>query len=423
MHLLCLTHLFHPAQGGTETALLELARQLVHKGWLVTVLTSNQVRLEEFFKPQANPGLPSEEEVDGIRVIRLRLSGWQRIVLAKLGALCLRSRTPAGQALWFMAHVPHLPAMIARAEKLRPDIIYAVPFPAATLYYAWQAARRLGRPWVIQPHIHEAQMNASLLAILDWLFPKASGIVTNTEAEKTFLTSRGLTPARVRVFGQGLPERSRQPGDGRAWRGRLGLGDRPLVLFLGRKVEGKGLDLLLEALPLVRAQVPEAALLLAGQTSPYFRDLMQRRVADGTEHIRSLDDFPEEDKIDLLAAADVLALPSAVESFGVVFLEAWAQKKPVLGLAIPAVQALVADGRDGLLVPPGDVRALAAALVRLLQDPALRRTLGEGGAAKIRERYEAGQVAAGMGGFFRELVEESRQAAGRGKMEDGSNFG
>ncbi len=268
MHLLCLTHLFYPARGGTEAALLELARQLVAGGWRVTVLTSNQVRLEDFSRPQTNASLPDEEDLDGIRVVRLRLSRFQRTLLAKMGALCLRSRSPSGQALWFMAHVPHLPGMIRRAQQLDPDIIYAVPFPTATPYYAWQAARRLGCPWVIQPHIHEAQMNASLLGILDWLFPKASAVLTNTEAEKKFLTGRGLDPSKIRVFGQGLPERSQRAGDGPAFRRRLGLGDRPLVVFLGRKVEGKGIDTLLEAMSAVWSESRNPFCFWPGKAAP-----------------------------------------------------------------------------------------------------------------------------------------------------------
>jgi glycosyltransferase involved in cell wall biosynthesis len=305
-----------------------------------------------------------------------------------------------------MAHVPHLPGMIRRSQRLAPDILYAVPFPTATSYYAWQAARRLGCPWVIQPHIHEAQMNASLLGILDWLFPKASAILTNTEAEKKFLIGRGLEASKIRVCGQGLPDRSRQPGDGAAFRRRLGLDHRPLVVFLGRKVEGKGIEKLLEAMPAVWSEVPETVLLLAGQSSPYYRELTGKSTPE--ERIRSLDDFPEEEKNDLLAAADVLALPSAIESFGVVFLEAWAQKKPVIGIDIPAVAALIENGKDGLLVPAGDAPALGAALLRLLKDPELRRSLGEAGAAKVGEQYAAGKVAAGMGDYFRELVEEGR---------------
>ena len=177
--------------------------------------------------------------------------------------------------------MPHLPQMIRRARKLNPDILYAVPFPTATPYYAWQTARQLGCPWVIQPHIHEVQMNESLLKILKWLFPKASAVLTNTEPEKNFLVSQGIESSKIQVFGQGLAARRPwSPGDGQAFRRRMGLTDQPLVVFLGRKVKGKGMETLLETLPQVWSEVPETVLLLAGQSSPYFQELMDRIPAD-----------------------------------------------------------------------------------------------------------------------------------------------
>ena len=186
--------------------------------------------------------------------------------------------------------------MIRRARKLNPDILYAVPFPTATPYYAWQTARQLGCPWVIQPHIHEAQMNASLLKILKWLFPQASAVLTNTEPEKKFLVSQGIEASKIQVFGQGLSAAALIPGDGRAFRRRQGWTDEPLIVFLGRKVEGKGIETLLAAMPQVWAEAPRAVLLLAGQTSPYFKDLLDRLPVGRDARLRSLDNFPEEGK-------------------------------------------------------------------------------------------------------------------------------
>ena len=408
MHILNLTHLFHPALGGTERALLDLSREMVKRGHRVTVLTSNQLALEDFQRPRSRSSLPEEETREGIRIIRVRLPPFQRTLLAKLGSLCLRSHSPSGDFLWYMAQVPHLPQMIRRARKLNPDILYAVPFPTATPYYAWQTARKLGCPWVIQPHIHEAQMNASLRKIIKWLFPRASAVLTNTEPEKKFLVDQGLESSKIQVFGQGLSGASLLPGDGRNFRRRQGWTDEPVVVFLGRKVAGKGIETLLSAMALVWAETPQAVLILAGQTSPYFQDLLGRHPVGGDARLRSLDNFPEEEKIDLLAAADLLALPSAVESFGVVFLEAWAQEKPVIGANIPAVAALVEEGKDGFLVPDDDPPALSQAILRLLNNPDLRRRLGEAGRAKVRERYEAGKVAEKMEAFFLELIGHNR---------------
>ena len=408
MHILNVTHLFHPAQGGTEMALRELSREMVKRGHRVTVLTSNQLGLEDFQHPQFHPSLPEIETWEGIRIIRVRLPPWQRTLLAKLGAVCLRSRFPSGDTLWYRTQVPHLPQMIWRARKLNPDILYAVPFPTATPYYAWQTSRQLGCPWVIQPHIHEAQMNESLLKILKWIFPKASAVLTNTEPEKEFLVSQGIESSIVKVFGQGLSPSALIPGDGRAFRRRQGWTNEPLIVFLGRKVEGKGIETLLSAMPRVWVEAPQAVLLLAGQTSPYFKDLMDRLPVGRDARLRSLDNFPEKEKIDLLAAADLLALPSAVESFGVVFLEAWAQRKPVIGANIPAVAAMVEEGQDGYLVPYDDPPALAQAILKLLKEPDQRREMGEAGRLKVREHFEVGKVAEKMEAFFLELIRQAR---------------
>ena len=129
MHLVALTHLFSPARGGTENALSDLAKRLVKKGHRVTVVTSNQIRLEDFEKPRANPSCPREEFKEGIRIIRLPLSPRQRFILAKTGALALRSGFMGGETLWFMTHVPFLPQMIKTVPGTQPGPGPCRPLP------------------------------------------------------------------------------------------------------------------------------------------------------------------------------------------------------------------------------------------------------------------------------------------------------
>ena len=89
----------------------------------------------------------------------------------------------------------------------------------------------------------------------------------------------------------------------------------------------------------------------------------------------------------MLHAADIFVLPSASESFGVVFLEAWACKKPVIGAATGAVSSVVNNGIDGLLFNHGDEKDLAEKLALLIADPQLRQTMGNNGYKKIQEKY------------------------------------
>lgn len=404
MHLVALTHLFSPARGGAENALLELAKGLVKKGHRVTVVTSNQIRLDDFRNPQPNPSLPGEEFKEGIHLIRLPLSAGQRFILAKIGALSLRSGLPGGDGLWFMTHIPYLPQMIQTARKLNPDLFYAVPFPTASIYYASKAAKQTGRPWVIQPHLHFKDLNASLEKIIRWIFSQASAVLTNTAAEKAYLGRQGIPAEKIHALGQGIDLAPLQGGDGNRFRSANNLNDAPMILFLGRKVEYKGIDILLEAMPLVWKEEPRPVLVLAGQSSPYFKALFERHPLSQDLRILSLDDFPEEKKKDLLTACDLLVLPSQVESFGVVFLEAWAKGKPVIGARIPAVADMIDHGEDGLLVPYGDKEALAAAVTKLIKNPDLRKTMGEKGRRKVQERFEAGRVTDRMEALFLSLI-------------------
>jgi glycosyltransferase involved in cell wall biosynthesis len=404
MHIVALTHLFYPSQGGTEISLLEWAKGLVRRGHQVTVVTSNQRTLDDFLHPQATTFLLSEENKEGIRIIRLTLTPLQRFVLAKTGALALRSGLPGGDALWYMTHIPHLPQMIKKTRELKPDLIYAVPFPTATLYYASVAARKTGCPWVIQSHLHVKDINTSLMKILRWIFPGASAILTNTKAEKEYLNRQGIQEEKIHALGQGIDLSLLEGGDRLRFREALGLSDEPIILFLGRKVENKGIDTLLETMPLLWKEEARAVLILAGQSSPYFQTLFNSHPLSHDPRILSLDNFPEEKKADLLSACDLLILPSQAESFGVVFLEAWAKGKPVIGARIPAVEEMIDEGEDGFLVPYGDPFSLATATFKMIKDPELRKIMGEKGKKKVINRFENNLVTDRLEDLFLNLV-------------------
>ena len=102
---------------------------------------------------------------------------------------------------------------------------------------------------------------------------------------------------------------------------------------------------------------------------------------------RHLGQLSEREKWDAVDAADVVALPSRTESFGIVFLEAWARSKPVIGARAGAVPEVIDDGTDGLLVEFGDVDGLAKALAKLLDNPALAIEMGRLGLKKVHQMY------------------------------------
>src|SRR5439155_5258649 len=173
-------------------------------------------------------------------------------------------------------------------------------------------------------------------------------------------------------------------------RGDLGLSRaEPVVACVSRLVDYKGIDTLLRAACLVVREQPQVRFVIMGGGPLEERlramagdlGLADRVVFTGFRR-------DERDVIRLLALADLFCLSSRREGFGVAFAEAMAMGCPVVGPAMAPVTGVVVDGETGLLVQPEDEGAYAAAMLRLLGDPALRARLGAAGKAHVRAQLD-----------------------------------
>jgi len=170
----------------------------------------------------------------------------------------------------------------------------------------------------------------------------------------------------------------------------------PIFLFLGRLLRDKGIAEYVAAARQVRARHPEATFRIAGWFDPNPESLTQAEldavVGDGTiEYLGACDDVRPH-----LAAAHVLVLPSYREGTPRSVLEAMAMARAVITTTAPGCRETVVDGDSGLLVPVGDARALAAAMIRLIEAPALVARLAAAGHARAVELYDADKVAASV---------------------------
>jgi phosphatidyl-myo-inositol dimannoside synthase len=163
-----------------------------------------------------------------------------------------------------------------------------------------------------------------------------------------------------------------------------------VVLTVGRWAASeryKGLDDLIHATAVLRATLPSLHLVVVGQGDDLPR-LRKLAIDDGiADSVHFLERLSCEDLAACYAKADVFAMPSSGEGFGLVFLEAMAFAKPIVGAACGGTTDLVEHGINGLLVPPGDTRKLAEALDSLLRDDAFSSRLGRRGAQLVREKY------------------------------------
>ncbi|MFJ7272852.1 glycosyltransferase family 4 protein [Kitasatospora sp. NPDC098663] len=193
--------------------------------------------------------------------------------------------------------------------------------------------------------------------------------------------------ARMVQLPPGVDETTFHPGSGGAEvRRRLGLADRPVVVCVSRLVPRKGQDTLIEAMPQILADVPDAVLLIVGG-GPYRADLEKLADATGVRaSVRFTGAVPWEELPAHYGAGDVFAMPCRtrrggldVEGLGIVYLEASATGLPVVAGDSGGAPDAVLEGETGYVVPGGSAAAAAERIVRLLGDEELRRRMGEAG--------------------------------------------
>lgn len=183
------------------------------------------------------------------------------------------------------------------------------------------------------------------------------------------------------------------------------------VLFVGRLEKRKGLTYLLRAWGLVRDAFPHARLLVVGAGGRRLEYYQQYADARGWREVVFAGHVSPDDLVRYYQTSDVFCAPSTgQESFGIVLLEAMAAGRPIVASRIPGYAEVVTDGREGLLVPPGDPPALAVALTRLLADAELRRALGTRGRQKAAA-YDWSRIADEILAFYDETIEAQHAVA------------
>ncbi len=393
MNLLYTLTSYPPATGGAQSHQHELARRLATRHRVQVVCHWDSQRSDWLLGTTlAAPGLERCYEIDGVPVRRLGVPPGDKLRLAPLAA--------AYYPLMLLGHAPaRLLARLA-GRWLEPSLagtglVHNVRIGREALSWAsWEAARRLGVPFVLTPVHHPRWQGRRYRSFAD-LYRRADALLALTHAEKRTLVELGADSGRVHVIGHGpvLAE----PADGERFRRRHSL-TGPLVLFLGQHFEYKGFRALLAAAPLVWRRRPEARFAFigpaVGRSERHFRGADPRILRLGT--------VDRQEKSDALAACALLCVPSTQESFGGVYAEAWHFARPVIGCPIPAVAELIEDGVNGLLAPPRPPE-LAAAILSLLDDGDRARQLGEAGREKVRLHFSWERIAARVEEVYRGL--------------------
>jgi glycosyltransferase involved in cell wall biosynthesis len=366
--LFCIAQ-FHPIVGGAERQAHALAQRLIERGHQVVVLT------------RWRKGWARHETIGTIPVKRgIRTVDYGPLYPLTYAAGVMQAlREHRGWA--DVVHVTniYLEAFVAVATR-RWHGIPIVVRPACAGYYGDLARLERFRVWPVYPGPGKISVRKFVR-----LVTRADAFIANSQGLRDELVGAGFPAGRILQIPNGVDvDRFRPASDVARTRRALQLPPGPLVVFAGRLDPQKGLNTLIAAVePLLRA-TPELRVLLLGDGPQ--RAALDAQIRDGGLGDRVLLGGLVEDVAPYLRAADVFVLPSVGEGMPNALLEAMAAGLPCVASGIGGCTDVITDGRNGLLVPPQDSRALRQALARLLGDGDLRTRLGRA----ARERVLAG---------------------------------
>jgi glycosyltransferase involved in cell wall biosynthesis len=228
-------------------------------------------------------------------------------------------------------------------------------------------------------------------------------VVAISEGVRAVLIESGVDASRIHLVASGVEPDLFTPSTTTRAAARVRYGvadDMRLVVVVGALEERKGHAVLLDALSMLAD--PRLRVLCAGEGAARAA-LEARRAALGLDDtVRFLGRV--DDIATLLAAADLMVMPSHQEGLGVAALEAMAAGVPVIASRVGGLPEAVQDGETGILVPPGDAAALALAIARLAADRTLARCLGDRGAARVHERFTMAGMANATQALYHRLA-------------------
>jgi glycosyltransferase involved in cell wall biosynthesis len=377
MRILVLNYEYPPLGGGAAVATAALAHGLLERGVTVDVVTAGAGLRTE----RRAPDRPAEPHTDGgltVYRVKSRRTGVHEAGMGDAGS-------------YLVAALPLIRRLLGTHKYDVVHVFFSLPTGALLPFLNLR-----GTPVVVSlrgsdvpgydPHNSSLQLAHRVLAPLTrWIWRRADRVVAVCESLGR-LALHTWPDLRYAVVPNGVDLALFHPAAAAA---RVP-SKKIRCVAVARLIERKGLGDLIRALALLERGRFELEIVGGGADQRVLHDLaVQLGVEDD---IRFLGPLPRAEVAERYRAADLFTLPSSAEAFGNVFAEALASGLPIVGSAIGGIPDLVEHGSNGLLVPPGDVQALAGAIRYLADDPELRAEMGVRNRAKAEATLEWAQV-------------------------------
>jgi glycosyltransferase involved in cell wall biosynthesis len=343
--------IFHSKMvSGVGSHVLNLSKCLAKKGHHVEVFSS------DLFKEGSKEKVPKFNVVEGIITHRFKVY-----------------KIPSVYSGYLPSH-----SLIQSLLSTDADVIHAHSYVYFPTYVSAITKKLMNTVLVLtthQPPVEYASRNRNLMTLYNnsvgrFAIKTADGVIAVTRSEKNFLQAHvRASPSKIKVIPEGVDLQQFYP-EGKKMEKRV------IILFVGRFSKEKGLRYLIEAIPKVIAEYPQAQFMLVGEDCGVKNELL--KLVDELEvknQIMFLEPRFGSELARIYRFSTLFVLPSLYETFGLVILEAMASGLPVVATKVGGVETLVKHGYNGLFVSPKNPSALSDSIITLLSENSLYKRI------------------------------------------------
>ncbi|WP_153799457.1 glycosyltransferase family 4 protein [Foetidibacter luteolus] len=414
MKILHVCQNYYPSKGGPQYTLKHLSEKLVeYYGDEVTVCTTDSL-----YNPESalyKRIVPVRETLNAVKINRLPFRRWHYPLIKYVNKAAIKvTRNALPEHITAMRWDVYSPAIKKMMASTTADVIMGTTINYDFCNYpVWRNAYPNPRPFVIYGslHLHKSY------DYNDTSIKKArlcDCYIANTDYERDVLIHKyGVEPGKIVTIGTGIDVAAMDCREEEValFRKQHGIADDDIILgFVGRLVKGKGVALLLGLIRNLYKENSKIKLLLAGASTDYVPVIKEAMHKEGLPIIL-IENFAEGKKPVIYNAMDIFILPSQSESFGVVFLEAWACKKPVVGASMGATASLLNDGTDSFLFDLDNMPELENKINMLAASAELRKVMGENGYKKASRQFSWPSIVEGYRNAYLLGIENFKKQA------------
>ncbi len=269
-------------------------------------------------------------------------------------------------------------------------LIHSAPINLTANIFALRFALKNNVSYICTPFFHiNPFADYIFYPSYQYILMKAKAVIACTLIEKEYYKRYKIEEKKIFVIPPGIDINKYKKPDIHSFRNKFNIPeDSPLLLFIARRTIEKGFVQCINALALLVKKFKDIRLLIIGPITREYQYYFNRLPSKLKSHIIDLGLVDENTKINALANCDIFVLPSLDDSFGIVYLEAWLFKKPVIGALGGNVEGLIDNNINGYLIQFHDIKALASKIELLLLNDQKRVNLGQNGYKKLLQNYK-----------------------------------